>query len=256
MYPFINILNYKIPVYGLLFVSGLIISYFFAYRRTIKRVLSADGLLIISAFAISSAVFGAKILYLSVSLPRELLISLIKDGKFDLLMRGGFVFYGGLAGGIVGAALGAKIAGVSLLSYEAAIVPFIPLGHSFGRIGCFMSGCCFGIPYNGIPGICFPNSLAGLPPDMSVFPVQLLESAANLFICILLTVYSKKPRRKYDITLLYLGLYSLCRFPLEFLRGDMARGLFLSISTSQWISAAVAISCLCYLFFRHKKQFL
>ena len=97
MYPFINILNYKIPVYGLLFVSGLIVSYFFAYRRTIKGGLSADGLLIITAFAISSAVFGAKILYLSVSLPRELLIGLIKDGKFDLLMRGGFVFYGGLA---------------------------------------------------------------------------------------------------------------------------------------------------------------
>jgi phosphatidylglycerol:prolipoprotein diacylglycerol transferase len=77
------------------------------------------------------------------------------------------------------------------------------------------------------------------PKDIPLFPTQLTESILNFAACILLILYSIPPRKKGSITGIYIIYYSLMRFVLEFFRGDMERGLFLHISTSQWISLAL-----------------
>ncbi len=72
--------------------------------------------------------------------------------------------------------------------------------------------------------------------SVSRFPVQLLEALINLILFIILFLYAKKPRKDGSLLGIYLICYSLLRFSLEFLRGDVERGILLGISTSQWIS--------------------
>ena len=65
-------------------------------------------------------------------------------------MRGGFVFYGGLLGGLFGIYLGGKILKIPVWEYAQNTIPVIPLAHGFGRLGCLMAGCCYGVPYDGV----------------------------------------------------------------------------------------------------------
>ena len=247
MYPYLHIFGRELPVYSLCIITGVFAAWLIARRRSRKRDLSTDHLLIITAVTVGMAVAGAKILYLLVSVPPSVFWDQIKAGDFTLINGGGLVFYGGLIGGIAGAFLGAKIAGARLLDYESAIVPCIPLGHAFGRIGCFMAGCCYGIPYDGPFSVRYPNSAAGLSPEVSVFPVQLLEALINTAVFLFLIFYAGKPRKSLDLIVLYLLIYGTERFFLEYLRGDMVRGHFAQLSTSQWISAGIVLLCGIYL---------
>jgi phosphatidylglycerol:prolipoprotein diacylglycerol transferase len=118
--------------------------------------------------------------------------------------------------------------------------------HSFGRIGCFFAGCCYGIKYQGPFSITFLDSIAG-PNHVALFPIQLLESFINVLVSIFLIFYSKKDRLPGKIFGIYLMLYSLIRFFLEFLRGDIIRGKLFGITTSQWISLLLfPIGYYCY----------
>lgn len=226
MCPYITIFEQNIPTYGLCYMLGIALCYFFASRRAVREGLSADHLLIIAAVTLGFSVLGAKLVYLIVSYSPEELIQLLRSGEWKNLLSGGLVFYGGLAGGLLGAYLGAKIAGTPLLRYENAVVPFLPLGYGVGRVGCFLAGCCYGFAYHGKP-----------------FPIQLVDTAISIGVCIYLVRFSRKTLRSGVLLLTYLTIYAVQRFLLEFLRGDAIRGSFGVLSTSQWISLGLLLLC-------------
>ena len=116
-----------------------------------------------------------------------------------------------------------------------SMAPEVPLAHAFGRIGCFMAGCCYGLPCNSKFAVIFPKESVGLS-GVKLFPVQLLSSLGNIIIFIILFIYSKKDRSRGKVSGLYIILYGIGRFLVEFLRYDDVRGHFLYFSTSQWIS--------------------
>lgn len=153
------------------------------------------------------------------------------------IASGGLVFYGGLIGGAAAAML-------YILHFKTPIsemmdIAFtgVPLFHFFGRIGCFLSGCCYGIEYHGAFAVVFPGGNFGnAPPGVELFPVQLLEAALNLLLWVVLAAVYRKTSRCWLTTGLYLVSYGAIRFFLEFLRGDEIRGHFLMFSSSQIIS--------------------
>ena len=128
----------------------------------------------------------------------------------------------------------------------------VPLGLTFGRIGCLLAGCCFGIQNSGPLGVVFPGwspasesqYKAGLLRSMGseslpVLPAQIAEAAATLAIaafCMLVV----HPRKRYDghVFVVFVVLYAVARFGLEFLRAD-DRGGMLALSTSQWVGIAL-----------------
>ena len=114
-------------------------------------------------------------------------------------------------------------------------MPLIPFLLFFGRLGCFMSGCCYGVeaPW----GICFPDGGAA-PAHTPLVPTQLISAAAQLLLFVLLMVVRQRMRGE-ELTLLYLGLYAPFRFVLEFWRGDAV--LLGTLSINQWISLAVML---------------
>lgn len=151
---------------------------------------------------------------------------------------GGLVFYGGLIGAFLGIFCYCKQYHLSYVSYMDVFAPLIPFVHGIGRIGCFCSGCCYGIEYHGPFAIQFPYNEA--VPQLSQvprFPVQLLEALMNFLLCgILFCLMKKKNLRNGRLMGIYLIYYSIARFLLEMLRGDKIRGSISIFSTSQLIS--------------------
>lgn len=246
MYPYITLLGRNIGTYGLCMAVAFCLVSWFSYRSGRPRGLLWEDIFIIASSALGGALLCGGALYIVVTYSWQQILSFIRQGDFRFL-GSGIVFYGGLAGGIFGSLLGTRLARNRFSVVEYAIVPYIPLGHAVGRMGCVLAGCCHGFPYSGPFALYYPNSVAGLPADQGYFPVQPLESLVNVLICLLLVWYRKRAKRATQLLFAYLGLYAVSRFFLEMLRGDTIRGAWGGISTSQWISLILLTVCLIYL---------
>ena len=168
------------------------------------------------------------------------------------MLSGGGVFYGGLIGGLAAAFIYIRKYKLDPWDVTDILVPSVLLFHAFGRMGCFFAGCCHGRPADW--GIVFERSLACCANGVSLIPVQLFEAGFNLLV--MTALLAIRPERKYPGILLplYLILYAVGRFALEFFRGDAGRGIVL-LSTSQWISVLIlptAIVLLWRIVKRHK----
>ena len=243
MLPTINLCGFEIASYGLIifiaFIIGSIISvqYFSKFNH-----LGKDDVLFAILYAIIGVGVGAKLLYILTNIP--FLIENYHTLDFwDTLIqmfKGGFVFYGGLIGGILGIYIYAKQFKISFKSILLTLLPVVPLIHAIGRIGCLCAGCCYGMEYDGFGSIVFHNSLLA-PNNVPLFPMQIVESICNLIIFAIIFVTYKKFIGTYKSIALYLILYGIVRFVLEFFRGDLIRGIYFSLSTSQWISIILFI---------------
>lgn len=152
----------------------------------------------------------------------------------------GLVFYGGLIGVFIGAMVYSKFFKQDCRDMLYYSVPTFSLFQIFGRIGCFLAGCCYGRVSEKY-GIAYTHAEHTLN-EGPYLPVQLYESAMNLVLFIFLLIYEKanKGREKcYQAVGLYLIPYGTFRFIIEFFRGDAVRGIFGGLSTSQWISLLV-----------------
>lgn len=244
----------SIPSYGFMITLGIILANLIAVIYIIKQYnLDFNDFLILEGYCILGGFIGAKLLYLLVSF-KEIEWSKILDiTYFNSIIQGGFVFYGGLLFGLLSAFLVKKIHKINLELYVRHCIFLIPFIHAFGRIGCYLAGCCYGIPYNGLFAVTFPEgSLA--PVGIPLFPVQLVE-AILLFLITIIILYLD--RRKYILNpvIFYLGSYGILRFTLEYFRYDEYRGHILLFSTSQWISVfIVTVSFVLYIYYRRKSK--
>lgn len=157
--------------------------------------------------------------------------------------QSGFVLYGGLIAGVAAAALYVKMRGRSVGQIADLAAAPMMLALAFGRLGCFLNGCCFGKPGTGFPCVAFPpNSPAGRA-NGPVHPTQLYEVAAALAFFFILSAVWKKPRRSQgSVFFLMAILYGAWRFVIEFARGD-ERPLWLGpLSYSQVVSLAAILA--------------
>ena len=248
----ITIFGREIPLYGLLFFTGIGVAALVAYLFLTKRR-NIEGFDFVGAaiYAMIGAIIGAKLLALLVSI--EYVIIIVQSDNFtfmekmDALLKNGFVFYGGLIGGI----LGFKIYGwqfkIKMASYFDVAATVLPLGHAFGRVGCFFGGCCYGVEHDGwLSHVYEEGSVAagaGTPIGVPLLPVQLIEAACLLilFAGLMVLFFTNKKKTPWLQTLAYACSYAVVRFILEFFRGDKERGGFLGVSTSQWISILIVI---------------
>ena len=159
---------------------------------------------------------------------------------FKVVRDTGIVFYGGLFGVLI-------IFMICLHSKHCVLAVCIPLFHSIARVGCFLSGCCFGKNYRGIFSINYITTIDGNINESIRFPVQLVESVFEFLIFLyLLKLLSSEQWREEKILMKYLGLYSIVRFILEYLRGDVRRGIICGVSFSQCISVFIWINLIIF----------
>jgi phosphatidylglycerol:prolipoprotein diacylglycerol transferase len=238
--------------YGVLLAAAYLLGLQLARIRAKKRGLDQNRVLDLGIYIIISALVGAKLLLLVTDFrtftadPRELLT----------LARSGGVFYGGLILAVAVALWYIRRIGLPLWTTCDVFAPGIALGHVVGRLGCLFAGCCFGKPTNVPWAITFTDPFAnanvGTPLNVPLHPTQLYEAGAEALILLVLLATESRGRRFPGRTFwLYMLLYAISRYIIEFFRGDVGRGTVLTIfSTSQFISvilAPLAIGMLVYL---------
>lgn len=237
MIPFLFLGDNPLPTYSLMALLGATAAWFDFHRRCKTRGENPGRTEQAFWFGILGALVGAKVLYLLPRLPQlaadlPLLFSL-PEVFYARYFSGGFVFYGGLLGALGAVWLFCRQRKIPFPALTADLIPAIPLFHAFGRVGCFLSGCCYGIPApTGCLSVVFHSSPAA-PNGVPLVPVQLYESAACLLLFLLLDRLARRGWQGDRMLLVYLSLYAPLRFVLEFLRGDAARGFLGPLSTSQ-----------------------
>ncbi len=251
MYPYISLFGRNFGTYGLCMILGFFLAGFLAVRKGKPLGIRVEDILIIAAVALLGALSCGGLLYIFVTYSIQEIIEFIKQGEFGFI-GSGIVFYGGLIGGVLGALIGIRISKCEVHSVERAVVPFVPLGHAVGRIGCVMAGCCHGFEYDGLFALHYPHAVSGLNPAQGYFPIQPLESLLNCVVCVILVLLSKKERKPFDLLFSYFGMYAVERFFLEFFRGDAVRGFYFSLSSSQWISLVLLAACGLHLLLRRR----
>jgi len=218
-----------ITAYWLFRIIAIIFALAFALIKRKAFGLTLLGTVILAAFSVFGAIVGAKALYIIGQI-------IMRGGypnfwtwrNWQVMARAGGVLYGSVLG-----VIGMVLFFAKLFKHKASdllgLAAITLLGANFfSRLGCYYSGCCYGIQMT----------------DGSLFPYQLTEGilCALFFLCFVL--WRPERRRKDIIFPIAAILYSVTRFVLEFFRGDGGRGILLSLSSSQWIAifmVAVAV---------------
>lgn len=251
MHTYFHIFSLSIPGYGLCIASGVVLANLIALCILKKSDLDVNDFIILESYCFLGAFIGAKLLYLVVSYRQIQWNRFFEPQYFNALMQGGFVFYGGLIGGLLFVFAGSRIHRIEPMRYIRSFIFLIPFIHGFGRVGCFMAGCCYGKPYHGVGAVVFPEG-SFAPAGIELFPVQLVEAVLLILISILLLVLQLKIKWIYTIET-YLIIYGIVRFFLEYMRYDEERGSFGWLSTSQWISIGLIIGAMISLIFNCRR---
>lgn len=248
---YIEILGKQIPIYGICFYCGIFLAALTAMGIVKKRALPAWEIVYSGIYIMIGAMIGAKLLFLIVSIEDIIRLQL----PLLSVIKGGFVFYGGLLGGALGLLIYCRKFHMPLRPFLDVYAVVLPLGHAVGRVGCFFGGCCYGMAYDGPFCVIYRETAGQTPLLTPLLPIQLIEAAVLLVLFFLLLTVYYRANTVGGIALLYAAAYSVLRFVLEFFRGDQARGSVLWFSTSQWISLAIFIGTVALFMLRRKKRY-
>ena len=219
--------------YGLMIAIGVIVAVLVAIYRAKKAGIDPEVVLDLVLIGLICGFGGGKILYLIVEWK-----DFIKS-PMTYLGGGGFVVYGGIILALIVGAVYFTLKKKDPLIVMDLIMPEVSIAQGFGRIGCFLAGCCYGRITDSVFGVVFPEgSLA--PAGVKLIPTQLIMSAGNFLIAGILLIAATKLKKRGQILSLYLILYAIGRFAVEFLRNDH-RGAVGVFSTSQFISLFIVI---------------
>ncbi len=249
--------------WGLMITLAFLAAVIVSHRRAGRVGIDPDKMVGVYLVAIVLGLAGARLLHFLMATPD---VFFADPMIFFRLWQGGFAFYGGFILAGVGTVIYATRKGIDAWKLADVIGPTVMLGLAFGRIGCFLAGCCHGaafdLPPEAVPLL--PESFQGgqlfgfghFPffgeltrhgvghNNVVVYPTQLWESAAAVTIFAITSVIWRYRRFDGQVIAAVLILYSIWRPINESMRGDDVRGLdyFGLFTTSQLISIPVAVA--------------
>lgn len=213
--------------YGLMIGIGIVAALLVGDYRAKKKDLDGDLIYGLTLATVILGFLSAKILFILTQWQ-----DFVEDPK-SFLTGSGFVVFGGIIGGAITIMIYCRMKRMDFARYLDLMIPSVALAQGFGRIGCFLAGCCYGKRTDSWFGIIFTDSHYA-PNHVKLFPSQLVMSAGDFLIAALLLLYARRNPAKGKIGALYLMLYSVGRFFAEFTRDDN-RGFVGALSTSQFI---------------------
>jgi len=232
----------KIHSYGFCLALAFLLGILLARRRAERRGIPAERIDDVSLVIIVTSIVGARALYVLTHLDQF-------QGRFLDVFRtweGGLTMYGGAVPAVVLALWFLRRSGVDAWKALDAMAPSTALGLAITRIGCFLSGCCFGAPTDLPWGCTFPpDSHAGvLHPGVALHPAQLYASAAGFAIFGILMALDRRPLARGTLFLTFLGLYAVARFLLDMVRA-YEPGAYpvasVRLTLNQWVSIGVLL---------------
>lgn len=249
MFPGFTLFGKYISSYMLTSLAGIFTACPLAISRYKKRGGNDISMIFVFLFGAIGCAVGMHLLYGITNIQHW--SRLFSAGSFQefwdaaIFIFGGSVFYGGLIGGLFAGYLCMKHQKLDYGLTSDCAAPSIALFHAFGRIGCFLGGCCYGVEWEH--GITFYNALVESANGVPRVPVQLFEAGLEFALFGLLSLMLAKGWLKNRLLAVYLLIYPVGRFALEFLRGDDYRGFLFGLSTSQLISIGVFAAAVVFL---------
>ena len=217
MHPTIlKIGSFQIHSYGLLLAVAFLVSIQLFVSRGRRRGISEEALHSVALVLLVLAIVGGRGLFVLTHWS-----DYARDPVGVLrLWEGGLMLYGGYVLAIAGGIVYVRRAGLSLWKVADAAAPAMALGIGIGRLGCFLNGCCFGLPTHSHWGVRFPAGSYStyVFPGEALHPSQLYLAAAGILLCATLLALDRKPR--FDGWLFWVGVGgdAVIRFLVDFTR--------------------------------------
>jgi len=236
----IEIGRFKIYSYGFMLAVSFLVGIWFAGKRARRYGIPENSMYDLSIVLILSAVLGSRLLYIFTHIDHyRSILDVIA------LWQGGATFYGGLVLAAIGAVVFLRIKRIPFFKVADVCSPSIGLGIFLTRIGCFLSGCCFGLPTSCPFGLVFPpDSPAGYAyQGIRIHPTQLYSSFYGILIFILIMLIER--RKRFDgFTFAWLCiLYGMSRFIVDFFRYYEKISMFWdALSVNQLLSLGLVIA--------------
>lgn len=237
-------LTIPIPGYGAMLALGFSLALYFTIRRAKIEGLDPEDFLNVSTYIILAALIGSRLFHVFIEHPSYYFSNPLEIPK---IWKGGYTFYGGMVPAGLVLWWYMKRHKMPVLQSMDIFATYLMLGKVFGRLGCFLAGCCHG---KVCDFLFFPISYVTTHPDsfsrplgIPLYATQIWQSAGNL--AVFLFVLWLRKRKKFHGQLLaavFIG-YPIVRIFVEVFRGDDIRGFLISdlVSTSQFIGLIMMI---------------
>jgi phosphatidylglycerol:prolipoprotein diacylglycerol transferase len=237
--------GFKIYSWGFMLAVACLISVWGMNRMFRQQGYPAGLSLDLMLAVIVGGLLGARISYVLVYRWDEFLNNPLYLIQFN---GTGLMWYGGLVTGFLAFWLIITVKRLHFWNVADTVAPFVALGYSVVRGGCFLAGCCYGKPTESFLGVVFH-----VVDDAARWPTQLFSSAASLVIFLVLLILWRRRAFTGQVVSFYLVLYAIYRFAMEFLRASEV--YYGWLSPSQVISIGIFIvGIICYIYTRHNYQ--
>jgi phosphatidylglycerol:prolipoprotein diacylglycerol transferase len=250
---------FELYSYGVLIaVGGVLSSWFWHWKRAKIGLKTDEDLWLMINAILAGGFLGGRVLFLfeyTVPFSRDFWQTMFSFNR-------GFSVMGAFAGVLLAIAWFARRAGVPFLRVLDYVCQAAPFWHVFGRLGCFMAGCCYGREAGGLPwAVTFVNPrsmvesrLLGVP----VHPTQLYEALGDLVIAagLYMLVLPKVEKGRWprgSVCAAYFLSYGLLRFSIEFYRGDVVP-FWLGLTAAQAASLSLAGAALGVIFYGRRRS--
>lgn len=209
--------------YGIMLALAFIMGIFLAIKKAEKKGIDSNTIVNLAFIVMISAIVGSRLFYVLFHLSEfkgrwiYTFLPIQPDGTIGL---GGLIFLGGFIGALLSGAIYVYRKELSFWKVVDSVAPSLALGLFFGRIGCFLNGCCYGKACDLPWGVGFPSdSPAGYQMgNTPIHPTQLYSSAYSLIIFAILMLLDKKKHFDGFLFGVFLVLYGVSRFIVDFFR--------------------------------------
>lgn len=230
--------------YGFFIACGAIAGFIYtAYQAKRQFNVKMETVQMLVILIIIAAVIGGKF-FMIFEDPK---LYLSEPSRIFKNFNSGFVFYGSLLFAIPTMLVFFRVHKLPTLAMLDIMAATSCILHAFGRMGCFMAGCCYGKAHDGLFSVSFTDpSCAADPLNTPLHPTQLYSSTMILAILVIILFVSRRKQFDGQLFMLYLMLYAIGRSIIEVFRGDLERGFLIDnmLSNSQFISILVFLTAL------------
>ncbi len=249
--------RFTVHGYGLMIGLGFMAAVLAGGYLAKRRGLSEPDFTNMAIFVLVIGFAGGKLLHIIVEFKTFL------TDPMSVIGSEGFVVYGGIITGIATIYVYCRIKKLKFAEYIDIFAAVVPLNQALGRVGCLLAGCCYGRATHSAFSLVFPDGCMA-PPGVHLIPTQPMMAAGDMIIFVVITVLYMRSCPCKDggdapvkyipgvATSLYLILYSVGRFGIEFLRDD-PRGSVGMLTTSQFIALFTLAAGIALFVFSRKK---
>ena len=208
--------------YGLMLAVAFLIGIVWARKRAIAANIPPDYVLDLSFIVLIASVVGSRFFYVIYHLDEfaDNLLDIINPFQGDSIGISGLSMMGGVVLALVSAFVYMAVKRIKPWPIFDAMMPMFALGIGLVRIGCFLNGCCYGLPAHDHFGLIFPPDCAAgyYFPDTPLIPTQLYSSLAGIIILFFVLWSERFKRFDGHSFWLTVGLYAAWRFIIDFYR--------------------------------------